>query len=110
HTPWARATRSPGVPRDSLGCQDAVMAPGSYNLTTQPCTSVTDTPAPGSPQLSGTSVTFTATSTGCPNPLYQFWLRAPGANWQILQPYSAASTFTWNSTGLTLGHYLYTAW
>src|SRR5438034_861956 len=75
------------------------------------CSSVTDTAAPGSPQLAGTSITFTATSTGCPHPLYQFWILRPGSTtWQILQPYSSSSTFSWSTGGLAQGNYLYTVW
>src|SRR5438477_11626924 len=76
----------------------------------QPCTSVNDTPSPASPQLSGTSITFTATSTGCPHPLYQFWILPPGGSWQVVRAYSSSTTFTWSTNGLPAGNYLYTAW
>jgi hypothetical protein len=110
YTAWARDASTTGMHCSYLGCYDAYMAAATYNLTRQPCTSVTDTPSPASPQLSGTTVTFTATSSGCSNPLYQFWIRKPGAAWQILQPYSASNTYSWNTTGLAQGSYLYTAW
>ena len=74
------------------------------------CSSVTDAAAPASPQLSGAAVTFTANAVGCPHPLYQFWVLAPGHAWQIVQPYSSAATFTWKTSGLPAGSYLYTVW
>src|SRR6266480_886114 len=110
YTAWARNSTSPGTLCSSLGCNDAFMVAATYSLTRQPCASVTDTPSPGSPQLSGTSITFTASSSGCPNPRYQFWILSPGGSWQIKQAYSATNTFTWNTTGLAPGNYLYTAW
>jgi hypothetical protein len=55
--------------------------------------------APPSPSATGTSVVFTASTTVCPNPRYRFWVGRSG-NWTIAQDYSAASTFTWNATGL----------
>src|SRR4029077_8504006 len=70
----------------------------------------TESAAPGSPQLSGTRVTFTASAIGCPHPLYQFWILPPGQSWQIGQAYSSAATFNWSTTGLAPGGYLYTVW
>jgi streptogramin lyase len=111
YTAWARDQSSSGIQCSYLGCTDTFMPAATYTLTRQPCTSVTDTPAPGPPQLSGTSITFTATSTGCPNPLYQFWILPPGSStWQIKQAYSSSNTFVWNTSGLAPGNYLYTAW
>src|SRR5260370_29280826 len=82
-----------------------------YTLTKQPCSAVTDSAAPSSSQPSGTTVTFTANASGCPHPLYQFWLLRPGSStWQVVQPYSGSSTFSWNTLGLSPGNYLYTAW
>src|SRR5438552_2321103 len=75
------------------------------------CASVSVAPSPASPQVAGTTVTFTASSTGCAQPLYQFWVRPPGTQaWQIAQAYSSSSTFRWNTASLAAGTYLYTAW
>jgi hypothetical protein len=73
-----------------------------------PCTSVAwNAPNPASPQKAGTSVTFSATAAGCPNPIYEFWIQAPGGSWTILQAYSASTTATWNTTGLAPGIYYF---
>jgi hypothetical protein len=76
-----------------------------------PCSSVTwNAPTPASPQNPGAQVTLSATASGCPNPVYQFWVQPPGGTWAILQAYSSASTAAWNTTGLATGTYLFDAW
>ena len=110
YTAWVRDASSTGVQCGSFGCNDAFFAAQAFNLMRQPCTSVNDTPSPASPQLSGTSITFTATSIGCPHPLYQFWILPPGGSWQIVKAYSSTTTLTWDTSGLAPGNYLYTAW
>jgi hypothetical protein len=111
YTVWVRDSSSSGTGCNSLGCFDAYAPATTYTLTTQPCTSAGESAAPASPQLSGTAVTFTAGASGCPHPLYQFWILPPGSStWQIAQPYSTSATFSWNTTGLAAGNYLYTVW
>jgi hypothetical protein len=109
YTVWARDSASTGTSCGSLGCEDAYFPGTAYSLSS-PCISVTDSAAPASPQGSGTSITFTANASGCSRPLYQFWILAPGHSWQIVQPYSGAATFTWTTTGLPAGTYMYTVW
>ena len=100
---WVRDTSSAGTNSTSLGSYDA-LAGIPYSVVTLSCTSVAETAGPLSPSLSGTQVAFTATSTGCPNPRYEFWARWQGSSsWQLLQGYSAASVFNWNSTGAAAG-------
>jgi len=110
YTVWARDSGSPGTSCGSLGCEDAYFPGTAYSLTSQPCTSVTESASPGSPQAAGTTVTFTAAASGCPHPLYQFWILAPGHAWQVVQAYSSTATFSWTTSGLTPGSYLYTVW
>jgi hypothetical protein len=111
YTVWVRDASSTGTSCGSLGCQDTYFPGTAYRLTTTPCTSVTASAAPASPQASGTSVTFTASASGCPNPLYQFWILPPGSStWQIKQAYSSTATFTWTTAGLPAGNYMYTVW
>jgi len=87
----------------------------TYTLSAPPppptCTAVTwNAPSPASPQAPGTTVTFSGTAAGCPNPVYQFWVQPPGGAWTILQAYSASSSATWNTTGLAIGTYLFDVW
>lgn len=74
------------------------------------CTSATIAGAPASPQTQGTSITFTATSTGCGTPRYEFWeLVPPSTTWSIVQPYGSGNTWTWDSTGAH-GPYRFGVW
>jgi photosystem II stability/assembly factor-like uncharacterized protein len=72
----------------------------SYVLGVTPCTTPTLTANPTSPGATGASVTFTATTSGCPTPNYRFWVQPPGGSWTIVQNYSSANTFVWNGAGL----------
>jgi hypothetical protein len=110
YTVWVRDSGSAGTTCNSFGCYDALFPGTLYTLTTTPCASVTDSATPASPQLSGTGVTFTAVASGCPHPLYQFWILAPGGTWTIVKAFSTTATFNWNTTGLAAGTYLYTVW
>jgi hypothetical protein len=56
------------------------------------------TAAPASPQHESTSVVLTATSTGCTNPEYRFFLMKPGGAW-VAQGGYAGPSFVWNTTG-----------
>jgi photosystem II stability/assembly factor-like uncharacterized protein len=75
------------------------------------CDSVSASASPPSPSLAGTQVTFTASAAGCPNKLYQFWMRAASqSDWQLLQAYSASPTYNWNSTGAAPGDVYFGVW
>jgi len=106
---WVRDSGSPGISCNNLGCFDAYSPSTAYKLST-PCRSVTESAAPASPQLSGVAISFTAGASGCPHPLYQFWLLAPGSTWTVAQAYSGAATYKWSTSGLVAGTYHYTVW
>lgn len=78
---------------------------GSFQLAVPGCTPATIAASPSSPQAAGTPVTFTATSSGCSAPRYQFWEQAPGGIWKVVQPWGTGGTFSWNSTGAAVGDY-----
>jgi hypothetical protein len=86
----------------------------TYKLQTPPppntCTAVTFGANPASPQVAGATVTLSGAATGCPSPVYQFWIQPPGGSWSILQAYSASSTASWNTTNLAAGNYLFDVW
>jgi len=107
---WTRDASSAGANGNSLGNWD-LMAWRAYTVTT--CTGASLSGAPASPASVGASVTFTATATGCPNPnpVYQFWVLAPGASsWTMVQPYSTSNTFIWSTTGKAPGTYQVAVW
>ena len=108
---WVRDTSSLGTSCSSLGCNDAFAAI-DYALTSTACASVTASPSPPSPSPSGTAVTFTGRASGCPNPLYEFWILGPGSDtWTVARAYSANAAFNWNTAGpLPAGTYGFSVW
>jgi len=107
---WARDANSIGSHVTSVGRLDTFATTG-YALTSSACSSVTLASAPASSTTAGTTVTITANASGCPNPLYQFWILAPGAtSWQMVRPYSAAPTMQWSTTGAPKGKYGVAVW
>jgi hypothetical protein len=107
---WVRDASSSGASCNSLGCLDAFTAL-AYTVTSTACTSVTASAAPVSPSVHGTAITFTGVASGCPNPLYEFWILAPGSStWTVAQGFSANATFNWTTTGLPAGAYRFSVW
>jgi N-acetylmuramoyl-L-alanine amidase-like protein/fibronectin type III domain protein len=107
---WVRDTSSLGTSCNSLGCNDAFAAV-NYTLTTTTCASVTASATPASPATPGTAVTFAAAASGCPNPLFQFWVLSPdSSSWTVARAYSAATAFSWNTSGLPTGVYHFGVW
>jgi hypothetical protein len=83
----------------------------TYRLVIASCASANLSASPDSPQLAGTSVTFTATSTGCGAPAYKFWiLPANSSTWTVIQPYGAGNTLVWDTSGLAPGPYRLGVW
>lgn len=63
-----------------------------------PCTNLTVSSSPDSPQPRGTSVLFQAAVASCPSPIYRFWLTDPGGVGTLLQDWSSTATYTWATT------------
>jgi len=108
---WAQDAVSPGTFGNSFGRYDAFNALRSFALTPIPCTSVGSSAAPASPEMVGTTITFTGNVTGCPNPRFQFWVMNPGsAKWQLAHDYSTSALLSWNTTGKGAGTYRFSVW
>jgi spore germination protein YaaH len=106
---WVRDASSAGADGNQLGRWDAYSS-ATY-LVVAPCSAVSLTASPASTATAGTSVKFTVASTGCAQPLYQFWILAPGAaSYQVVQAYSSSATFTWSTAGLAKGAYQISVW
>jgi uncharacterized protein YvpB len=58
---------------------------------------------PASPQESGTTVSLTASTTGCANPLYRFWVADASGSWTVVRDYQASTSFNWSSAGYVPG-------
>lgn len=67
-------------------------------LNTLGCTYLVVSPSPTSPQLPATSVVFTAISSSCPSPVYQFWVVDPHGVGVLEQSWSTAASSTWTTT------------
>jgi thermitase len=81
-----------------------------YTYGEPPCSGVTATPSPASPQEPGATVSFDAVAEGCSEAEYRFWLLAPGSGWQMVQDWSSSASWAWDTTGLAPGSYLVSVW
>lgn len=80
-----------------------VVTPGS------PCTTATLTATPPSPSSAGGAIHFTATSTGCANPQYEFWLQDAAGNWVVQKPFGG-DTWSWDSYYYAAGSHNIRVW
>jgi hypothetical protein len=81
-----------------------------FTLKVNTCTSTTLTPSAASPQVAGTTIIWTATSTGCSAPRYEIWeLVPPSTTWVSKGPYAAGTTNVW-STVVQAGPYQWGVW
>jgi len=92
---------------DSTATYEAL---GSSTVKLTGCATSNASANPVSPQVIGTSIVFTASSTGCTNPVYEFWLLDPAGTWHLVRPFSATTTWTWNSSGYAAGMYTIHVW
>jgi hypothetical protein len=82
---------------------------GSDTVTLTGCTSAALMPSSGSSAV-GATVPFTASSTGCPNPVYEFWLQYPDGSWHLMRGFSGTTTWSWDTTGFAKGNYTVHVW
>jgi Fibronectin type III domain len=99
---WARQTGS-GKQYDTYGLTTYVLLPSSC----QNAGLASSVPAP---QVLGTKVTFTASSTACSSPQYQFLLQRPGGSWTVVQPYSGMTTWQFDSAKYGSGIFQVGVW
>jgi hypothetical protein len=81
------------------------MATSQIGYSLAACTGGAVSGAPATPQVPGTTVVLTGSATCTGTPQYRFQMRKPGAAWQVVQGYSSAATYNWNTTGLPFGGY-----
>jgi hypothetical protein len=62
------------------------------------------------PQQRGAQITFTASSSSCPHPRYQFYLQTPTGSWTQGRDVSSRSTWTLDSQFSTPGVWKVRAW
>ena len=75
-------------------------------VTTNSTTGLTVSTNKTSPQVAGTSVTFTASGSGGSGSYeYRYYLLPPGGTWTLKQAYSSTANWTFDTTGLAAGTY-----
>ena len=87
----------------------------AYGITTgtvsiDSCISASLAPSVAAPQVRGVSLSLTASSSGCASPQYEFWLRAPGSSWKVVQPYSSTATWSLNTSLYAAGNFQVGVW
>jgi hypothetical protein len=108
-TVWVRDAGSIGISGNAYGRWDAYSTNLAYTLTAA-CPSVSVSASPPATAPAGTTVTISPSAPGCPNPLYEFWVLAPGASLYTLEQVYGTGAFSWNTTGLALGTYRINVW
>jgi len=109
---WARDAGSPGTSGTNPNMYDAFSAFPFALTTTTPCSAVSVSASPlSAAAMVGSPVTITGSASGCPNPLYEFWIFTPGASsWTVAQAYSTSASFNWTTTGKPAGIYRFSVW
>jgi hypothetical protein len=73
------------------------------------CTSAGLTISPASPQFLGTRLQLTASSAGCPNPSYEFWVNTPDGTWVVGRQFGGG-TWSWDTSRYPAGDYTIHVW
>jgi hypothetical protein len=116
---WNSTGAAPGTEYFGVWVRDAsssapndVYASIPFGITGSVCPSVTVSANPTTTvHGTGAHVVITGAATGCPNALYEFWMRAAGSStWQLLQGYSTSATYNWNTTGAPAGTEYFGVW
>ena len=67
--------------------------------------------SPTSPsQEAGSTIAFTAGSTGCPNSKYAYWLKYPNGTWYLRRSFSSDPAYSFNSSSFKPGIYVMRVW
>jgi hypothetical protein len=91
------------------GASQTLEVYGTSTITLTGCSAGTLTPS-NPTQAAGTTFNFTATSSGCLNPQYEFWVQYPDMSWHLIQPWGVSNAFGWSTGGLPPGLYTVHAW
>jgi len=101
-TVWSWGNNTSGQLGD--GTNSPKNAPIQVNFATPVSISVTADNT--SPQASGTTISFNAAASGgAGNFIYQFWLKDTSGVYTLVQPFSTANIWNWNTAGLPQGSY-----
>jgi spore germination protein YaaH len=77
----------------------------TFQLSNVPkCASASLAP-PTVSQEAGSTVAFTAASTGCGTPIYAYWVQYPNGKWYLKHGFSRDPAWSWNTAALAPGAY-----
>ena len=121
---WKTSGASPGSYRFSVWARDATSSGGSgtppytydtfsafnYTLTAASCSAISAPVSPSAGANVATTVTITASATGCPNALYALYRLPPNGTWSLVKAYSSNPAFSWDTTGAAAGMYRFSVW
>jgi GH18 family chitinase len=113
---WVNPGKAAGAYRFSVWARDANSlnsydAFSAFAYTIIPtCSAVSAATIPLSATTVGNNVTITAAATGCPSPLYEFWVLPPGGTWTLAQSYTSSPSFKWVNSGKSAGSYRFSVW
>jgi N-acetyl-anhydromuramyl-L-alanine amidase AmpD len=74
-----------------------------------PCATANLSASPAAPRPVGVTIKITATSTGCANPQYEFFVQDSTGKWVVKQPFGG-NTFNWDTYGYSAGPHLIRVW
>jgi hypothetical protein len=74
-----------------------------------PCSSAGLTPASATVP-DGSTINFTASATGCSNPVFEYWVQLLDGSWIMPRAFSSDPTWSWNTAGLATGVYTVRVW
>jgi hypothetical protein len=97
---WANLTGDPTATYEAVG---------SLDYTLKGCASASLSP-PAITQPAGSTVAFTAGSTGCSAPRYEYWVQFLSGSWYMKRGFSADPTWSWDAAGLAPGTYTVHVW
>jgi acid phosphatase len=112
---WSTAGLGPGTYTlhawaDEQGADGSTwQAYASDTVTLNGCTSAAVNPVSTSVSV-GTTIYFSGSSTGCPNPVYELWFHYPDGTWHDVLPFGAANSWHWDTTGWAPGSYAVHVW
>ena len=66
--------------------------------------------SPQAPLARGSAVNISAAAYGCANPEYRYWVLPPGGTWTMVQDYTSATSYAWNTAGVAPGAYRFAVW
>jgi hypothetical protein len=100
---WVNQAGSATTTWQSLAALDFTIDPSA------PCTSAGLAP-PTASQAAGSAIAFTASSSGCPYPRYEYWVRMLDGRWYMQRGFSSLPGWSWSTAALRPGTYLVHVW